>query len=797
MRSLRRSPLVTVVAVVTIGIGIAAVTTLFSVFDAVWLEPLPMRESSRLAALTLHGPHGEAVGMSYPNFLDLRERTRAFETLSGFNLAELNVIADGRPELASAHQVVGDFFELMGFEAELGRGLRPQDDAPGAEPVVVLSHHYWMMRFAGERDIVGSTVSIEGASYRNVEQRVATIVGVLPRRAWFRANVDLWVPFYLSESERYDRGAISVWLFGRLGDEIDLSEARAEIEGQLARLSREYPDDNRGLRIEVEDAHAWLYGDEQLTVSLLLGAASLLLLIACGNVAHLLLARVSERRRELALRTALGAGRLRIVRLLSYEIALLACSGGALGLVLAHFGVSVAANALPRSLVTSLPEGAASIALDARVFGFALLVSATAMVASSFVPLWRSTQIDIVPALRASSGTDHTGRRLQPLIVSEVALSLVLLVGAGVTLRSSVALENASLGFEPEGVVDFWVAPSREQYPGPEERRAFYRELRRAVVSVPGVDELGFTNQFPHQMWTTRREFEVVSTDTRPTADVRSVDAGYFRTMKIALERGRHFDDSDSEFSRPVALVNRFLAERYWPDADALGKGLILFVDDAPVELVVVGVVDNVQVPLLAEAHPIIYRPWQQAPPMWIDLVFRPEAFSETLAESIRERIWSVDPDHFIEIYMNGDGPPIWFARTRFVATLLVAFSVVAFALSAAGVFSVRELSNRTPQTRNGNPQSGRSDQPRSAPSRRRWRSASSEHRHRYRTRRRDGRDALSGRASFWHRTHGWTHDVGRDTRSRRGRARRELDSRQTPQPDSSVGRSSERLTMR
>jgi hypothetical protein len=256
VRSLRRSPLVTVVAVVTIAIGIGAVTTLFSVFDAVWLEPLPMRESSRLAALTLKGPHGEAIGMSYPNFLDLRERTRSFETLSGFNLAELNVIADGRPELASAHQVIGDFFELMGFEAELGRGLRPQDDAPGAEPVVVLSHHYWMMRFAGERDIVGSTVSIEGASYRNAERRVATIVGVLPRRAWFRANVDLWVPFYLSESERYDRGAISVWLFGRLGDEIDLSEARAEIEGQLARLSREYPDDNRGLSIEVEDAHA-------------------------------------------------------------------------------------------------------------------------------------------------------------------------------------------------------------------------------------------------------------------------------------------------------------------------------------------------------------------------------------------------------------------------------------------------------------------------------------------------------------------------------------------------------------
>ena len=345
----------------------------------------------------------------------------------------------------------------------------------------------------------------------------------------------------------------------------------------------------------------------------------------------------------------------------------------------------------------SLPEGAASIALDARVFGFALAASATAMVASSFLPLLRSTQFDVVPALKASSGNDHTGRRLQPLIVSEVALSLVLLIGAGVTLRSSVALENASLGFDPEGVVDFWVAPSREQYPGPDERRAFYHELRRAVASLPGVHELGFTNHFPHQIWTTRHEFQVDSTETRPTADVRSVDAGYFQTMKIALERGRHFDDRDSEFSRPVALVNRFLAERHWPDADALGKRLVLFIDDAPVDLVVVGVVDNVQVPLLAEAHPIIYRPWQQAPPVWIDLVFRSEAFSEPLAESVRERIWSVDPDHFADIAMIGDGPRIWFARTRFAAELLVAFSTAAFLLSGSGSLLRGELPNRPP----------------------------------------------------------------------------------------------------
>ena len=691
-RSLKRSPLITGVAIVTIGLGIGAVTTLFSVFDAVWLEPLPMRDPDRLAALTLKSPHGQAIGMSYPNFLDLRERTRSFETLSAFNVAELNVVANGRPELASAHQVLGDFFELVGIDAELGRGLRREDDAPDAEPVVVLSHAYWMTRFAGDPDIVGSTVSIEGASYRNVERRVTTVIGVLPRRAWFRANVDMWVPFYLTESERHTRSAMSVWLFGRLRDDVNLTEARAETEGLLTTLTREYPDDNRGLSIEIEDAHVWLYGDERRTVSLLLAAASLLLVIACGNVSHLLFARVTDRRRELAVRTALGAGRLRIIQFLSYETVLLMLGGGGLGLLIASFGIAIAATSLPRSLVDSLPEGSASVVLDARVFGFAVLATAAAMIASSLLPLWQSTKLDIVRGLKASTGSDQATRKLHPLIVSEVALSLVLLLGAGVTLRSSIALNRASLGFEPEGVVDFWVPPSREQYPGPAERRTFYREMQRSVASLPEIGSFGFTNRFPHQIWTSRHEFEVVPTEKaekRPTADVRSVDAGYFRTLKIALVRGRHFDERDSEFSRQVAIVNRYLAERYWPDTDPIGKRMSLFVDDAPVSIVVVGIIADVHVPLRAEAHPIIYRPWQQAPPAWIDLVFRPVAFSEALAESIRERIWSVDPDHFISTYMLGDGPPIWFSKTRFAATLLGAFSVVAFVLSAAGVFSV------------------------------------------------------------------------------------------------------------
>ena len=689
IRSLARAPLVAAVAVVTIGLGVGAVATLFSVFDAVWLEPLPMREPDRLAAVTLRNEHGQAIGMSSPNFHDLRERTRAFETLSAFNLAELTATASGRPEPALAHQVLGDFFELVGLETALGRGLRPEDDAPGAEPVIVLSHHYWTNRFGGDADILGTTVDIEGTSYRNVERQRATVVGVLRPQAWFHRRVDLWMPFHLVEKERTDRGAISYWLFGRLADGVGWDDARIEMQTLLGDLAREYPDDNRGLTIELEDAYAWLYGDERTTVTFLLGAASLLLLIACGNVAHLLLARATERRRELALRTALGAGRVRLIGFLSFESALLLLGGGALGLVVASSGIAAAAAALPRSLVDNLPRGAADVSLDTRVFAFAVLAATISVIAASWLPMWKATKLDLVSALKASSSGDTAKTRFQPLIVSEVALSLVLLVAAGVTLRSTLKLESAPLGFDPEGVVDFWVTPSKDRYPGPAERRAFYRDVRRAVAGLPEIDTVGFTNRFPHQMWSSRHEFEVVAGDASPpTADVRAVDAGYFEIMRITLARGRHFDERDSELSQPVALVNHHLAERFWPNADPIGKNVTLFVDDVPVSLSVIGVVADVHVPLRAEVHPIIYRPWQQAAPVWIDVLIRPEVFSESLAEAVRQRIWSVDPNHSISMAMV-DGSHIWFARTRFAATLLGAFSAVAFMLSAAGVFAV------------------------------------------------------------------------------------------------------------
>ena len=307
------------------------------------------------------------------------------------------------------------------------------------------------------------------------------------------------------------------------------------------------------------------------------------------------------------------------------------------------------------------------------------------------MPVLSAVRADLVRGLKASPSKDARQRRFHPLLISEVALSLVLLVFAGVTFRSSLALDRAPLGFDPEGAVDFWMTPSRTKYPGPDERRQFYQAIQERMEAFPGIDSFGFTHQFPHQAWTTRHVLDVdVASGPQPTADVRSVDAGYFETLRIALVRGRHFDGRDTQSARPVAIVNEHLAERLWPGRDPIGKVLPLRIDeDEAVSLTVVGIVRNTHVPLVAEIRPIAYRPWPQAPPAWIDLVVRSDAFSEEMAESIRRAIWEVDPDPFISTYVMDDGPARWFARTRFAARLLGVFSLLAFVLSAAGVFAI------------------------------------------------------------------------------------------------------------
>ena len=399
LRSLSRARLTSLVATLALGLGIGATVTVFSVFDAVWLEPLPYDEPDRLVALRLRNTHGQETGMSYPNFVDLRDRASSFETLSAFNLAELNVIRDGRPELTDAHQVLGDIFGLIGVEAAIGRGLVPSDDARDAPPVIVLAHDYWMTRFGADPDVVGTTVTVEGASYRNVPRTTYTIVGVMAPGAWFRHRIDAWIPFQLTEEERNDRSGHTAWLIGRLGDGVEVETAASEVRTLFAELKQDYPAENSGLRIELQPEHASHYGDDRRTIALLLFAASLLLLIACGNVAHLVFARVSEREREICLRSALGAGRLRILRLLGCESLILMVAGGLTGLLVARFGIDLATSFLPRPLLSELPQGADAVVLNGRVLALALVAAVSASTLSSLVPVLSAVRADLVRGL--------------------------------------------------------------------------------------------------------------------------------------------------------------------------------------------------------------------------------------------------------------------------------------------------------------------------------------------------------------------------------------------------------------
>lgn len=693
VRALRRAPVTTAVAVATIAIGVGAVTTLFSVFDAVWLEPLPFREPASLAEVQIRDSHDRRVGISFANFNDLRARSESFEQLSAFNLAEINTIHRGRAELANAHQVLGDFFSLLGIEAALGRTLIASDEEPNASPVVVLSHSYWITRFGAEPDIIGQQLVIEGGSYRYIERRAYTIVGVLPDTAWYRYEQDLWIPFRLSEAERSARDDESLWPFGRLRPGATPESSQAELRAALRTLEREYPE-NRGLTLTVEGAHEAFYGDDRKTVALLLSAAALLLLIATGNVAHLVLARVSSRQREIALRKALGAGRASLLKLLSCEAALLAVAGGLSGLWLSFYGVELASNALPRPLLRKIPGGSDAIVLSARVYAFGLIATTFAMLGSSLLPLWRGASLPINRALVLANDSYHRARSRELIVITEVALTLALLIFAGVTVRSYEALHSAPLGFEPNGVLDFWITPSKDRYPGPGERRRFYQDVSDRVNEIPGIGEVGFTNRFPNQIWSSRHEIEVGGgTEDRPVADVRSVDAGYFDVFEIALARGRHFRETDDEQARPVALVNEDLARRHFGDSDPVGRTLGVVTDDGIETLVIVGVVRDVHVPLVADVHPIVYRPWRQSVPIWIDVLVRSERNDAGFAESVRQAIWQVDPNHFVETYDAGDGIDHWFARTRFAASLLGTFAVIAFVLCASGVYAVVSLS--------------------------------------------------------------------------------------------------------
>ena len=694
LRILRTSPGFTAVAVLTLVLGIGANSAVFSVVDGVLLRRLPFPHSDRIMTLwTVYpGVDDTLQEVSPPDFCDWREESRSFASMAAYERFVWNLAGDPEPVRVRSARVSGDFFAVMGVHPALGRPLLPADDHEGVHHVVVLSHRLWAGRFGADPAIVGRTVVLTGVKH--------TIVGVMPAGFEFPDGVDLWSPLAyeppFSPSLRR-----SIWLHtvARLQSSATLEQAREEMSIIGRRLARRYPDTNEGRSIAVVPLLDHTVGNVRTALLVLLGAVGLVLLIACVNVANLTLARASGRHQELALRTALGANRLRLARQLATEGTTLGLIGGIGGVLLAWLSIAV----LRRIAADSVPR-MADVHVDARVLIFTLLLSLAAGAAVGVVPALAMTERRLQPSLQEagprSSASRQRKRWRHTLVIAEIALAEVLLIGGFLFLQSFVHMRSVGAGFSPDGILACRFDLHSSRYTETAAREEFYRDTIEHIAALPGVQSTALATTIPTGEVQMNLEFLIdgrpkPSTPVEsPWAGYNSVTPGYFRTMGIGLLSGRVFTQADGSQSPAVAVVNAEMARRYWPGESPLGRTITLRpdgADDSLPTIEVVGVVENVrQVSLTSDVRPELYLPYAQKP--WREgfILLRSGLGSAGVAAAVRRELRAVDPAIAIsELRPMSAYIADSLGSPRFQTLLVAAFAVVALLLAIVGIVGV------------------------------------------------------------------------------------------------------------
>lgn len=699
LRTLIRRPGFTIVAVSALTLGIGATTAIFSVVNGVLLRPLPYHEPDRLVVILHDGRNPVAPA----NYLDWKRQSTDFSAMGAAEYWSGNVMGDVT-ERVQGLKVTSDVLAMTGIPAVLGRVLRPEDDAPSGDRPIVLSWGYWQRRFAGSRDVLGKSLIVDGASY--------TVVGVMPRGfdfpMFWATGVQMWTPLALGERAT-SRRSQSLRLFARLAPGATVDRARAQMTTIVANLEKTFPGTNPG--VMVAPLATMVVGDVRTALLVLLGAVALVLLIACANVAHMVLARASARQREMTVRLALGASRARLLRQLLTESVVLALAGGALGIVLARLGlqtlVALAANSVPR---------AESIHLDPGVLAFTTVVSLLTGVGFGLLPAMRISRAEMAEALRDGSRGSTEGAqrsRVRSILVgSEIALALMLLTGAGLAMRSFVALRAIDPGFEPRGVLSAIVSLYGTAEAAPGRREAFYTSALERVRQLPGVESASLINHLPIAGDNWGLQFLVEGRPRPEPADLpratyRVVYPGYFKTMRLPILRGRDVTEADRIGAPAVVIVNDFFARRYWPNEDAVGKRITVDLSaDASTWLTVIGVVKNdVQSDWSAPPQEEMFIPYLRNREYlrsdgghvgYMTLVVRAACPAATscnptgLASAVRDAVGSLDRSvpvtevQAMDAVVSGAN-----AGPRFTLVLLATFAVVALLLAAVGIYGV------------------------------------------------------------------------------------------------------------
>jgi putative ABC transport system permease protein len=685
-RTLLKNRGFTFVAVLTLAIGIGANTAIFSVVNAVLLRPLPYRDPARLVTVL----HDGWKPVAPANFLDWREQGRSFESMAAAQSWSLTMTGRDRPEQLNVLQTSAEIFHLLGVDAALGRAYAAGEDQPGREHVVVLSHRLWVRSFGGDRSVVGQQVMLDGESY--------TVVGVMPPDFQFApfwaTHAEAWLPLNLGERVN-DRRGQSLRVFARLKPEVTREQAQAEMEAITARLVEQYPRENEGLNVSVDPLHEKVVGKSRLALLVMLGAVGFVLLIACANVANLMLAKAAARQKEIAVRIALGAGRWRVIRQLLTESLMLSLAGGGAGLLLAFWSNTALASLGP----DTLPR-VQTVGLDANVLLFTLGISVVVGLLFGLAPALRSTRTDLTVSLKdrargATSDRRHERVR-QLLVVGEIALSLMLLIGGGLMMRSFLRLTSVDPGFDPRGVLAATIPLAGARYSSDEQRAAFFQRLTTQVSSLPGVKSASAINHLPlgGDVWTFGFTVEgrpAPPNAERPSAVYRVVRPDYFRTMGAALLRGRDFTERDDDSSPGVVIVNEALARRQWPGEEPLGQRITVGgAGNTPRE--VVGVVrDLKQGEWSSEPKPEMYLPHSQAAsPRGMTLVVRASSDLSGIEPLIRREVWAIDRDLPVSQVMSMEMVVAEsVGQQRFNTLLIGGFAAVALLLAAAGVYGV------------------------------------------------------------------------------------------------------------
>ena len=706
LRMLLKNPAYTAVAIMVLALGIGANTAIFSVVNAVLLRPLPFRDPARLVQVWHVPPPKSFPGMtefavSAANFIDWQKQNHVFDKMAILTGSGLTLTSNDQPEELQGAAVSSDFFSTMQARPLLGRTFTDDEDHPGKNHVIVLSCGLWKTRFAANPDIVNRTVNFDGEPY--------TIAGVMGEKFDYPDFAQYWKPMGWTDKERVVRGEHHYLVVARLKPDVTLLQAQAEMNTISSRLADQYPEDDKGWGAVIVPLREERVAQVRPSLLILLGAVAFVLLIACANVANLVLAKTLGRRKEIAVRLALGASPGRVIQQILAETILLSTAGAAFGLALAHFGMQLTV----KFLAGNLPKST-EVTLDAGVLLFTLALAITTGFLAGILPAIRLTKTNVNDALKQGLGktdSDSSGGRTRSvLVVSEVALSLMLLVGAGLMIRSLWQLRAVDAGFDPHNILTMTMVVTGNKYSRPIDEIAFYDRVLSKVRALPGVTSAGLIDTLPisqdgsHQPVAIEgRPAQAMS--EQPEIDTRSISAGYLNTMHIPLRRGRDFSSADAPDRPATAIINESMAKRFWPNEDAIGKHLTMTFNPGKVREVI-GIVGDIKLTGLdtASSDATIYLPMSQtsvAPyedwrPFAMQLAVRATSQPANLTSAVTAAIHSIDSTQpVVDVMTMDDVIASSLSQRRFSMLLLAAFAILALLLAAVGIYSVLSFAVR------------------------------------------------------------------------------------------------------